>query len=275
MQSVGVFDPRKNYNTLAYGQYRTGASPPSAEQWQNMKKLRGIKSFNVRGPLPNSIDHSKTRYFPPIGNQGNEGSCASFSFAYYIQTYTEAKEHNWDLSMTKWLSVDPKSLSSGGSPDSNLDKIFSPDFIYHQINSGTDGGSNGLVAASLITRIGGATWEEMPYNTSDSTSWPREPAWREAGRYRGKDTGSTEFSSRSSGYFIVQNDSDINLLKSLLADGYCVSTAIKASSGGLYDLFTDRDVADNDTVGKMTPDHAQTVVGYKEGDAWNPLDPDR
>jgi len=81
--------------------------------------------------------------------------------------------------------------------------------------------------------------------------------------------------SYPNGYFIVQNDSDIDLLKSLLADGYCVSTAIKASSGGLYDLFTDRDVADNDTVGKMTPDHAQTVVGYKEGDAWNPLDPDR
>ena len=275
IQSAGVYEQGKNYNKILYEGFGTGYQPPSEAEWGQMKKLRSVQTPIVRGELPTSIDHSLTQYFPPIGSQGSEGSCTAFSFGYYIQTYTEAKEHGWDLSGTTWLNTDPSGFSSGGIPNSNLDKIFSPDFIYHQINSGEDWGSNGGIAASLITRVGGATWQEMPYKTSDYTSWPSENAWREAARYRGREVSNRYWDFLSSGYFIIYDDSDINLLKSLLANGYCVNVSIRSESpGGLYDLLDEYDVVDNDTENKMNTDHAQTIVGYKEGSSWNPINPD-
>ena len=269
IQSAGVYEPGENYNKIVFDKFRTGYQPPSAEAWTNMKKLRSVDSTTVRGTLPESIDHSLSQYFPPIGDQGIEGSCTAFSFGYYIQTYTEAKEHGWDLSSASW------SGGSTGAPDpAHQDKIFSPDFIYHQINNGEDNGSNGTLAASLITRVGGATWAEMPYDTTDSTSWPSENAWRESGRYRGREVSNQYWDEISSGYFIIYDDSDINLLKSLLTHGYCVNVSIRSASPGLYNLLDTHDVVDNSTEAKMTPDHAQTIVGYKEGSLWNPTNPD-
>ncbi|MBA7572467.1 hypothetical protein ES708_14247 [subsurface metagenome] len=266
MDRGGVYVKGKNYNKIMYGRFGTGYQPPTAEQWRNMKKLSGVETAIYRGGgLPDVVDHSVTQYFPPIGNQGSEGSCTCFSLGYYIQTFTEAKEHGWNLTGTTWDdSVYP------GAPASNQDLIFSPDFIYHQINSGVDNGSNRSQAASLI--MGGATWAEMPYDTADSVSWPSEAAFREAGRYRGREVGNYYWDYKSNGYFIIYDDSDINLLRSLIAAGYCVSTSINAY--GLYALLDDYDVVDNDTEPKMTTNHAQTIVGYKEGASWVPTDPD-
>ena len=254
----------KSYNKILYGRFGTGYHPPTAEQWRDMKKLRGVETAIYRGGgLPDVVDHSVTQYFPPIGNQGSEGSCTCFSLGYYIQTFTEAKEHSWNLTGTAW---------SGGAPASNQDKIFSPDFIYHQINYGVDEGSNPSQAASLIIRLGGATWSEMPYDTEDSVSWPSEAAFGEAGRYRGREVGNYYWDYKSNGYFIIYDDSDINLLRSLINAGYCVSTCINAS--GLYALLDEKDVVDDDTTDKMEINHAQTIVGYKEGTSWDPANPD-
>ncbi|MBN1524898.1 MAG: hypothetical protein JW904_10465 [Spirochaetales bacterium] len=277
MASAGVYVPGRNYNIIVNGM-GTGDAPPTEEQWNNMVKLRSVSSSNDRGLLPASVDNSDTIWFPPIGSQGSEGSCTAFSFAYYIQTYTEARERNWDMSGTSWLYTDPSGLSSGGRPDSNLNRIFSPDFIYHQINSGTDDGSNGQAASALIIKVGGATWAAMPYNTSDHTTWPSKAAWREAGRYRGREVGNHYWAYRPVGYFIIYDYGDIYLLKSLLAAGYCVSTSVDASTTGdgvsLYALLDSNDVIDDNTAAIMDTNHAQTVVGYKEGTDWNPADPD-
>ena len=47
--------------------------------------------------VPSSWDNSATNWFPPIGNQGSEGSCVSWACGYYTKTFQEAKEHNWNL----------------------------------------------------------------------------------------------------------------------------------------------------------------------------------
>ncbi|WP_319560209.1 CARDB domain-containing protein [Marispirochaeta sp.] len=261
----GVYTPGKNYNTIIDGRFGTGYAPPSRTVWESTKILESIDTGTMRGTLPLSVDNSASIHFPPTGNQGLEGSCSAFSVGYYIQTYTEAKEHNWDLSSTSWTG------GSTGSPSSNLDKIFSPDFIYHQINDGSDNGSNIIQAASLITRIGGATWNTMPYNTADSTSWPSEAAWREAPKYRGREPAKYYWDNLSAGYFVIEDDSGIQLLKSLLDAGYCVSTGIAANT--VYDGLDVNDVVDAAVTWAST-NHAQTVVGYKEGTSWDPSNPD-
>ncbi|MBU1106981.1 MAG: hypothetical protein KKB51_09965 [Candidatus Riflebacteria bacterium] len=274
MESHGVYVPGKNYNQIVAGSHGTGYQPPTFEQWQTMKKLRSVQSSDMRGGQPTSVDHSKTQFFPPVGNQGVEGSCTAFSYAYYIHTFNEAKEHNWNLTGTTWESPDPTGQSSAGRPATNRDKIFSPDFIYHQINSGIDDGSNGQTAAALLARLGGATWSQMPYNTADHTTWPTEAAWREACKYRGSEQGNRYWSYNPVGYFVIKTDADIDLLKTLISSGYCVSTSVKSTSPGLYQLLDANDVADDVATAKMTTDHAQTIVGYKEGADWNPANPD-
>jgi hypothetical protein len=272
MNAVGIFDPSKRYAELYRGAYRTGAFPPSEAQWRQMKKLRAVRapSANGEGGGPGSIDLSQTPYFPPIGDQGTKGTCTTFSVGYYIETYTEAKEHGWDLSGTRWVYPDPAGLSNAGAPNGNLDKIFSPDFIYNQINWGVDNGAFQGHAASLIIRVGGAPWAFMPYNTGDWTSWPGEAAWRAAARYRGRGVGN--WSESDSGYFVVQTNADIRLLQALLASDYCVSTTIYAST--IFNNLSPVDVAVQSTPWSQI-NHAQTVVGYKEGAAWDPADPER
>lgn len=279
--SLGVYTPGVNYNKLYSGKYGTGYKPPTEEYWKHMKKLRAIDTGLLKADFEANtlleVDNSDTNYFPPIGHQGSEGSCAAFSMGYYIQTYTEAKEHNWDLSTIGWES-DLTGLSSGGRPDDHLYWIFSPDFIYHQINGGEDLGSNTNQAAALIIRLGGATWATMPYNTSDSTSWPDEAAWREAPKYRGEKVSNLYWDYDLSGYFTIDTDADIQLLKALLFQGYIVSTAIHVDTIFYGDVLSPQDVIYTDGsatwYGSYSTDHAQTIVGYKEGSKWDSSDPD-
>jgi hypothetical protein len=85
-----------------------------------------------------------------------------------------------------------------------------------------------------------------------------------------------------SGYFIINTDADIDLLKTLLNEGYCVVTGINAADDPanpddnttLYSQLDIHDVVDDDSTPPQPVDHAQTIVGYKEGGEWNPVDPD-
>ena len=48
------------------------------------------------GNLPTSVDLSTLPAFPPIGNQGGYGSCASWATTYYQFTYEVAREKEWN-----------------------------------------------------------------------------------------------------------------------------------------------------------------------------------
>ena len=262
---IGVYRPGADYNPLIMG-YGTGLVPPTESEWESMVRLESVDGAPDRGSLPDQIDNSATQYFPPIGNQANEGSCVAFSVGYYIHTYQEAREHGWDLSSTSWTG------GYYGQPDSNRDRIMSPDFVYHQINGGVDGGARYYNAVGLVTVVGGASWEQMPYDTSDHATWPSEAAFREAARYRGAAVGASYWLGNHHGYFIIQDDSDIDLLKQLLAEGYCVSTAVDAYE--MYDYMDTYDVVSGTTIPVTGTNHANTIVGYKEGSAWDPADPE-
>ncbi|MDC7222027.1 MAG: C1 family peptidase [Spirochaetales bacterium] len=269
-------------NEVVMGDFGTGWSAPTSEEWEEVSYLEGLSTISKSGSydgvsLPDEVDLSAEEYFPPVGNQGGEGSCAAFSAVYYIHTYMEAREHGWDLSDVGWTYS--SSTSNGGEPDSDLDKIFSPDFVYHQINFGTDGGSTSYQALESLIRQGCASWETMPYDTSDSTSWPSEEAWREAPLYR-SDTDSYYTGSKYSGigFFKVEDDDDILFLKYLLSEGYPVTTAIYGGSSsdyGLYDELDENDVLENGNSWSSSYwNHAQTIVGYKEGDEWDSSNPE-
>ncbi len=248
-QKIGTYQKGKNYNKVIYG-HGTGLRPLTAVQWETMKDKPIVADKLIStfaGAPPAYHDNSATIYFPPIGNQEEEGSCVSWACGYYMKTFQEAKEHHWDLSACLW-----EGGYDGEPGEAYQDKIFSPDFIYHQVNGGEDNGSNYSDNMNLLERIGCCTWDQMPYDPSDTTSWPKESAWRQAPLYRSK-TGY--------GYMRIDTDEALNDLKRLLADSNLAIISVNANYYGdnmPEDLWTLDNYDANET------NHANTIVGYDD-----------
>ena len=234
--------------SVRFDGHGTGLQAPSVEEWevlaQDLQVVDNYQPFGQPLQLPNAVDWSTSEYFPPIGNQDGEGSCTAWSTAYYTKTFQEASEHGWDLSGANW-----EGGYKGHPTPSYQDRIFSPDFVYHQINGGRDRGASFPEAADLIYDIGAASWEKMPNDPDDHTSWPAEAAWREAPIYRG-DSGANILDVRAS----------VQSLKNVLAGGNLAQIAIDA--GDLYDL--DNDTAHLDNFDNWSINHANTIVGYDD-----------
>lgn len=84
--------------------------------------------------LPSYVDNSKSKYFPPIMNQGVQGSCAACSSTYYVYTNMYAMANDIDVK---------------GNDPLNQYK-FSPKFTYNFANSGWDTGSNVSIDMGII-----------------------------------------------------------------------------------------------------------------------------
>lgn len=99
----------------------------------------------IGSALPPSYDLSSL--MPPPGKQQNQ-SCVGWAVAYALKTFQEHEERGWPLT------------NPNGSPD--FRHIFSPAFIYNQINHGQDYGSNFGDAFRVLTTQGAAPWSDMP-----------------------------------------------------------------------------------------------------------------
>jgi len=88
---------------------------------------------------------------PPIGNQGNEGSCVAWASAYAVRSIL-------------------KHAQSGGSYSTSTN-IFSPEYVYNQIKLGScSAGSYPTTALNLIKSQGVSTWAVMPYSSTNGCS---------------------------------------------------------------------------------------------------------
>lgn len=240
-----------NYNQLVDG-HGTGLQPPNDEQWAKITDSAYVVdtvSLNTATMPPSIVDHSNESWFPPIGNQDGEGSCVAWAVGYYVKTFQEAKEHGWNLSLALWEG------GYYGHPSlAYQDKIMSPDFIYHLINNGVDEGSSFYDASNLVCSIGVSSWQKMPYDPSDHTSWPSEEAWREAPFYRGNSSSGYE-------YMLLNEDQDLTSLKNWLASDHLAMLAVDADQ---YSQFTNDDVWTLDNYENLVENHANTIVGYND-----------
>jgi hypothetical protein len=171
---------------------------------------------------------------PPIGDQGGQGSCVSWSMGYYHRTQLEYRERHWDL-------TDPRHQ-------------FSPAFIYNQVNGGADQGSYFEHSARLVCEEGCAAMADMPYNQYDFLSWPSESAYSHAIPFRAKTWR----------WMNVRDTAELGNVKQLLANGSTVVLGINC-----YQNFMNIDQFDNtycvaDRYGPNTFGHGVTAVGYDD-----------
>ena len=246
---IGVYEAGQNYSQQVDG-YGTGMAPPTESEWAEIgESLYSIDTVEDGDGAPAiAVDNSATPWFPPIGNQGSQGSCVTWSVGYYVKTFQEAKEHVWDLSGASWVGG-----YTGHPTESYQDKIMSPAFIYNLINHGTDGGSSYQAAMNLVCFVGDCSWEKMPYDLSTYTAWPSEAAWTEAAFYRGNSSGFQ--------YMSVSTESGLENLRNWIASGHLATISVDAYK---YDFLTSDDMWTLDNYNDFDTNHANTIVGYDD-----------
>jgi hypothetical protein len=244
---VGFYEEGQNYNQIVNG-HGTGLSPPTQEEWVDIAQTAYFVDDVTYGSSPASVDLSATPWFPPIGNQANQGSCVAWSVGYYVKTFQEAKEHSWNLSGATW-----EGGYSGYPTLGYQNRIISPAFVYNLINNGLDGGSSFYNAIQLTCFIGASSWEKMPYNRLDYTSWPSEAAWTEAPYYRGNSSGYQ--------YMNINTDADLEKLKNWLASENLATIAV---DGNKFSNLTNSDLWTLDNYNNPVTNHAATIVGYDD-----------
>lgn len=113
-------------------------------------------------PLPASVDLSGK--MPPVGNQGDQGSCVGWATAYAAQTFAEKLEWNWSVDLTRYQ--------------------YSPSWIYNQINGGVDDGTTISRALDLIVEKGADTLAFFPYADANFTNQPNAASLTRAARFK-------------------------------------------------------------------------------------------
>lgn len=292
---MGTYQEGVNYNKIYHGKYGTGLQPPTEEEW---KSFANSSSYIIsveatsKGTGQDLVDWTTSKYFPPIGNQGMKGSCASFNATYYAQTFYMARNNNWDLSGTKWYWSGNTTTYEDypGAPDSNQDKIMSPQFVYHLVNYGVDTGSSLWGNGMVLSKLGTSTWETTPYDDNEVTWWDTngycgtyitDPvcgtdvyAWsgvegfEEAPKFRGYGNNAETGSPLS--WMEITSDGAYDYAVTLLDEGYILTTQIDAN---YYANFSAYDVWDEAAVpSSWSINHANTVVGFnKKFDPSNPF----
>lgn len=131
--------------------------------------------------IPSTYDISSK--MPPVGNQGMQNSCVAWAVAYASRSYWNATAKN-----TTYLGSDGKL---------NEEAIFSPSFIYNQINKGLDNGSSYADALELMKNVGVCTLKDMAYSEKDYTTKPTSTQLNSATNYKIKNWGRINISEAS------------------------------------------------------------------------------
>lgn len=169
---------------------------------------------------------------PPVGNQGGEGSCSSFSSVRYARSIEQYYE-------------------TGASSYSDNVNIFSVEFVYNQVKAGASCQAGSSMTSNLDFMYNAGVCKEitMPYNDTDCSTLPNNTQQTEAANYK------------ISNYARLVN-SDIAGIKSVLMQGHAIMISINPDNGF---VAADANYIWNfSTATDGTGAHAVTVVGWDD-----------
>lgn len=220
-----------------------GAAPPPDSLYTLGESGLGESSFYLLDGLDGRFDatrapssFSTVQHLPPVGDQGQQGSCVGWATAYYTKTAQEHLERGWAIT------------------SANTNHIFSPAFIYNQrTNSGE--GMNVENGCSILVAQGCATLATQPYNPGVDRG-VYASATTEAAGYKA-------LSYRRIGAFGSLPDTALDEVRSFMATrGSPVIFGVE-----VYDSFMEYrggNVLGNVTSGQSRGGHAIAVVGYDD-----------
>lgn len=198
--------------------------------------------------LPATVDNSLLPCFPPIGDQGHEGSCVGFAATYYQGSHEIG-------------------LANGLNNKNSNEGILSPRWTYNMINYGKDQGSVAPDAFNLMSQNGAVNINKLPYQPGNYLPWDLNTQdWIDALSNR---TSRANYISNLD----VPNTSAISLIKQALNNGHVVTFATYFYSWVLTRVKDDpKSSSDNTFVGELacswmngySGGHYVTIVGYND-----------
>ncbi len=214
------------------------AAPAHADQGAKREDRKAVaaldrfsEAISLDG-LPESVDLRP--YLPEVGAQ-TMNDCAAWAFGYAARSYLEAIDQGW-------------------RPDSD-ERIFSPTFIYNQVNDGVDHGSRVDKVLDLLMNQGAATLKTAPYLAKDYLTQPPGISKLEAENFRIAD-------------FVVLPDGPT--IRRALAEGHIVLCCVRTNpifSSGHSRPYTKEEHTRGQAARR--PDqphgfHAMAIVGYSD-----------
>lgn len=234
------------------------------DEFETNKSKTNLSNYN----LPSNVDNSATKYFPEIGNQGGLNSCSSWATTYYNMTYMTALKNNYSVKDSSG-----KNISS---------KVFSPRWTYSLVNNGHNSGTTASENLEILKSHGAASLKSFPYigdgaNTDSYRAWPTDKnIWKESTQFTIKDYGLIDANPKNESTYITSNDdSDLNMIKMALTNGYLLNfysyaydpivTKIKDNPSSTADnMYINESVI---TAVSKRGAHELTIVGYND-DIW-------
>lgn len=189
------------------------------------------------GDLPSSVD--LTGQMPPIGNQGQYGTCVAWAVGYGHKTYMEAVDNDRTASQL-----------------SNTSYQFSPKYLFWAIPSGSKGadcGGTGFEPAyDIMLNQGIAQESVVPYVELGDCSGSTSQQW---------DDNADDYLIENYREITV----DVNTIKQYLAQGRAV--VFGARLGDSFMNWNSSGVLSSDTYGYAGQHayHAMILVGYDDG----------
>ena len=200
---------------------------PTGMLFEKKDKLAGIPLASTPfggDELPSSIDMSDK--MPPVGNQGLQQSCVAWAIAYALKSYQEKLELGQQF-------------------------IFSPSYIYNQINNGMNAPTYVTDALNVLSEQGVCTLEEMPYNETDWTSKPSQVMKDNAKKFR-------------IDFWRQVNTQDIKEVKAQLAAGYPVIIGAEVTKEFASEGFDKKAEFVWKGGGTVSGGHCMLLVGYDD-----------
>ncbi|MBQ7385716.1 MAG: starch-binding protein [Ruminococcus sp.] len=172
-------------------------SPSESKSPRNTGELA---SNIIYDNLPQTVDLGSSKYFPPIGNQGGLGSCATFSTTYYQLSYEVNKIR--DVQAT-------------------AENTLSPQIVYNLMSTDNTSGTTAEFNYGFLSVHGAPTMAVLPYSDSDRLSWhPQEAIWKNAMNSRVDELFTIDDIGDENAQVTSADDEDLNEIKYVLSQGH-------------------------------------------------------
>lgn len=181
------------------------------------------------GTLPPSVD--LTSRLPTPGDQGGEESCVGWATGYATTSFHQEVQEAWAL-----------------TPSLHR---FSPSWVYNQINSGVDRGSNISTAMDLIVNKGADDVASFPYVDGSFTTQPDAASLARAGRFKAK-SWATLAVTQAGFKAVLAGNNPIVVAIEVLPD----FDAMNSTTNTVYDTVGPTDVSRGS--------HAIAIIGYDD-----------
>lgn len=211
----------------------SGILAPTQEEYLKIEQAKMIRTYAkpdqaAYSGLPARVDLSQA--LPEVPNQGVQNSCVGWVLSFAMKSFQENRELGWGYSNRH---------------------LFSPSFVYNQVNDGVDQGADILKALEFMRQHGTVPMTMMPYNEKDYKSGPSAMARQVAKGFR------------ILGYRRV-NEKDVNQVKSYLASGEPVALIMQVHSNFLKKGMSKAGGLYKAAAGNFVGYHAVTAVGYDD-----------